>query len=225
MPKIPLSSSLPREKEGVEISHRRAEGVFLKLAFGGLFGFVLLVAAIWGGHGFYVRWQEKRLIQKAEESMNRGDTVSASLAARAVLQMKPDSAPANRIAAEVSERNGDAGALVWRRKLAQAPNHSMEDVLALARAALQFNDIATAKQSVAHVPENDRTTGGYHAVMAMIAQVEKQNETAEKEWAEALRYSPEEKSYQLQLGTARLRLTDPATREIGISMVNGLRSD
>src|SRR3954465_8679587 len=156
MPRIPLSSSLPREKEGVEISHRRAEGVLLKLAFGGLFGFVLLVAVIWGGHGFYVRWQEKRLIQKAQESMDRGDTATASLAARAVIQMKPDSVPANRIAAEISERTGDSSALVWRRKLAQAPNHSMEDVLALARAALQFNDIATAKQSVAQVPESER---------------------------------------------------------------------
>jgi thioredoxin-like negative regulator of GroEL len=220
-----LSSPLPREKNGVEISHRRAEGVFLKLAFGGLFGFVLLIAVVWGGHGVYVRWQERRLIQKAEESMNRGDSATASLAARAVLQMKPESVPANRIAAEISERNGDAGALVWRRKLAQAPNHSMEDVLALARAALQFNDVATARQSVAQVAESERASGGYHAVVAMIAQVEKQNETAEKEWAEALRYSPEEKSYQLQLGAARLRLTDPAKRDAGTSMLNSLRSD
>src|SRR3954447_1079336 len=224
MPRIRLSSSSHREKD-LEISHRRAEGVFLKLALGGLFGFVLLVAVIWGGHGFYVRWQEKRLIQKAQESMDRGDTATASLAARAVIQMKPDSVPANRIAAEISERTGDSSALVWRRKLAQAPNHSIEDVLALARAALQFNDIATAKQSLAQVPESERAAGGYHAVMAMIAQTEKRNEAAEKEWGEALQYSPEEKSYQLQLAASRLRLTDPAKRDAGTSMLNSLRSD
>src|SRR5205814_256780 len=119
MPRTSLSTLLPREKTGVEISHRRAEGIFLKLSLGGLFGFVLLIALIWGGRGFYVRWQEKRLTQKAETALREGDTATASLAVRAVLQMKPDSLPAERIAAVIAARAGDPSALVWRRKVAQ----------------------------------------------------------------------------------------------------------
>ena len=94
-----LSRSLYRQKDGVEISHSRAEGVFLKLSLGALLGFILLVAGIWAGHGVYVRWQEKRLVQKGTSALERGDTTTASLAARAVLQMKPDSIPAARVAA------------------------------------------------------------------------------------------------------------------------------
>src|SRR5437764_1231843 len=119
-----LSSSLYREKGGVEISHRRAEGLFLKLSLGALLGFILLVALIWSGHGFYVRWQEKRLVQKAAAAMQRGDTATASLAARAVLELKPDSMPAARVAAEIGERAADQSAMMWRRKIVQSKDHS-----------------------------------------------------------------------------------------------------
>src|SRR5215210_7778527 len=112
MPRKRLSRSLHRETSGVEISHRRAEGFFLKLSLGLLFGFILLVALIWGGRGFYVRWQEKRLVQKAQTALDQGDPAGASLAARAVLQLKGDSVPAARLAAEIAERSGDKNGLV-----------------------------------------------------------------------------------------------------------------
>jgi thioredoxin-like negative regulator of GroEL len=225
MARTQLSTSLNREKPGVEITHRRAEGIFLKLSLGGLFGFVLLVALIWGGHRFYVRWQEKRLIHKAESAMQQGDTATASLAARAVLQLKPDSAPAARIAATIAERARDSSALTWRRKVAQAKNHSGEDVLALARTALQFNDVITAKSALAGLPETEWQTAGFHVVAALIAQAEKQNDKAAGEWQEAVRLAPQEKAYQLQLGAAQLRSNDSARRKAGAGILSGLRSD
>ena len=214
-----------REKAGVEISHRRAERIFLKLSLGGLFGFVLLIAVIWGGHHFYVRWQEKRLIQKAETAIQQGDVATASLAARAVLQLNPESLTGARIAAELAERSGDQNAVMWRRKVTQAQGHSPEDVLAFARSALQFNDVATAKTAISGLPEQDRRGAGFHAIAALIAQADKQNDKAAAEWEEAVRLAPQEKVYQLQLGTALLRLNDRTRRDSGTAVLNNLRSD
>ena len=225
MPKTQLPPRMHREKSSVEISHRRAEGVFLKLSLGALFGFLLLVALIWGGRGAYVRWQTNRLITKADAALQQGDTQGASLAARAVLQLKPESVPAARILAEVAERSGDNSALTWRRKVIEMPDHSVDDVLAMARSAVQFNDIETAKSVLGQIEAAGRATGGFHAVAASIAQAEKQTEIAAKEWEEAVRLSPQEKNYQLQLGVAKLRQNDPGQREAGLSLLNNLRAD
>jgi Tfp pilus assembly protein PilF len=225
MPKTRLPNSLNREKTDIEISHRRAEGIFLKLSLGILFGFFLLVALIWGGRRGFVQWQEKRLMHQAQSAIQQGDIATASLAARAVLELKPDSLPAARIAAEIAERAGDRSALIWRRKAAQANDHSPEDVLALARTALQFNDLSTAKSAASSRPEQDRKSVGFHAVAALIAQAEKQNDKEMTEWEEAVRLSPGEKAYQLQLGAAELRSNDKVRHDSGAAILSGLRSD
>jgi len=216
---------LYRQKDGVEISHGRAEGVFLKLSLGALLGLLLLVAVIWAGHGAYVRWQEKRLVQKGASALERGDVTTASLSARTVLQIKPDSLPAARIAAEISERSADQSAMMWRRKIVQTKGHTAEDVLALARCALQFNDLPTAKRALGDVPPESRNIGGYHAVAAMAAQAEKDPDKATAEWEAAVRFSPQEKTYQLQLGAAKLRSKDQAEYEAGVKILTNLRSD
>jgi len=225
MPSLQVSNSVKRKDSRVEITHHRAERFFLKLSLGILIGFFLLVFGIWAGHGAYVRWQEKRLVQRAASALQQGDTPTASLATRALLQLKPDSIPAARMAAEIAERAGDRSALTWRRKIADADHHSGEDVLAWARCALQFNDLATAKIAISQLQGQDRQTAGFHAVAGLLAQAEKQNDLAEREWTEAVRLAPKEKAYQLQLGTARLRLNDRSQRDSGAAILNALRAD
>jgi hypothetical protein len=225
MSRIRLSALPPREKPGVEIAHSRAEGLFLKFALGGLFGFILLIAVVWAGHGVYVRWQEKRLVRQAETALQENDIATASLASRAVLQLKPDSLPAQRIAAAISERANDSGAVIWRRKVVDSPGHTGEDMLNLAQCALQFNDIATLHYAITAFSEADRETSGYHAVAAMVAQADNQNDKAIGEWEQAVRRSPEDKGYQLQLGTAEFRSTNPSRRQLGQATLNMLRND
>jgi len=164
-------------------------------------------------------------MHKAQSAMQQGDIATASIAARAVLQLKPDSLPATRLAAEIAEHASDRSALIWRRKAAQAMDHSSEDVLALARSALQFNDLSTAKSAASSLPDEDRKSAGFHAVAAMIAQSEKQNDKAAAEWEEAVRLSPGEKAYQLELGAAQLRSNDNVRRISGAAILNELRSD
>jgi Flp pilus assembly protein TadD len=225
MSDIPSSSSIRREKPGGEILHRRSENIFLKLALGGLFGFVFLVAVIWGGGRYYVRWQEKRLSQKGEIALQQGDLATANLAARAVLQLKPDSLRAARLEAEMAERADDRSAVMWRRKAVQSPGNSSADILAWAKIALQFNDVPTAKTAISQLTEQDRNSGGFHALAALIAQADKQDNKAASEWGEAVRLAPEDNSYQLQLGTALMRLNDRGRRDAGAAILNNLRSD
>ena len=226
MPRPDSSSPVLKQTKGrVEISHHRAERLFLKLSLGGLAAIVLLIALIWGGYATYVRWQEKRLVRQAEVALQKGDARTASLAARTILELKPESIGASRVAAQLSERSGDRAAISWRRKVAQADRHSAEDVLAWARSALQFGEIGTAEMALAQVNPKDRETGGFHAVSALLAQARNESDKAEREWTEAVRLAPQEKAYQLQLGGSRLRQTDPVQRASGAQILEDLRAD
>jgi tetratricopeptide (TPR) repeat protein len=207
------------------MSHRRREGFYLKFLLGGLVGFIVLIGLIWAGHDGYVRWQERRLVRRAVYALQHGDDRMASLAARSVLELKPSSAGAARVMAELAERGGDRVALQWRRKAAEAEPQSTEDALAWARCALQFNEIAVTEQAMATVNEAGRQTAGYHAVAAVLAQTQQQNDKAEKEWKEAVQLAPNEKPYQLQLGILQLRAQDSERHALGNASLAALRAD
>ena len=209
----------------MEKSVERTQRTIIRLLFGILLGIIFLITAIWGGHDLYVRWQEKRLVRRATIDMAQGNNRDASLAARAILEMKPTSAAAARIMAELAERMGERVALDWRRKAAQLAPHSVDDALALARSAIQFNDIATAERALGSIEESGRNKAPYHATVAMVAQAKHEDEKAETEWNEALRLSPEDKNFQVQLGILRLRANDPEKRAVGESTLNALRSE
>jgi Flp pilus assembly protein TadD len=208
-------------EKSVEVTQR----TYIKLVFGALLGVVLLAALIWGGHGLYVRWLEKRLVRRATADIARGDERDANLAARTILEMRPTSPAGARIMAELAERRGDRSVLDWRRRVAQLDPHSVHDALALARSALQFNDVVTAKRSLDAVDENNRNTGEYHAAVAKLAQASHNDEKADQEWSEALRLAPQDSSYKYQLGLLRLRATDSARRASGQELLTELRAD
>jgi thioredoxin-like negative regulator of GroEL len=209
----------------LETSVEKTQRTYIKLSLGALIGIIFLIALFWAGHDVYVRWQERRLIRQAVTAFEAHDIRNASLAARTVLQMKPTSAAAARMMAQVAERVGDRAALEWRRKVVQVDPQSIEDVLAWARCALQFNDIGTAERALAQIDTSGKQTAGYHAVAGLLAQAQRQNEKAEAEWSEAVRLAPNEKAYQLQLGITRLRARDIARRDEGVAMLQSLRQD
>src|SRR5438105_11172877 len=138
MPRSKSPNLVSTSKREIEASHRRTESFYLKLLLGGLIGVILLIAVFWGGHSAYVRWQERRLIRKAVFAIEHGDEHTASLAARNVLELRPSSASATRIMAQLTEKVGDRIALDWRRKVVQLEPQSSDDALAWARCALQF---------------------------------------------------------------------------------------
>ena len=203
----------------------RTERTFIRLFFGVALGLIFVIAAIWGGHDLYVHWQEKRLVRRATVDIGNGDERDANLAARSILEMKPDSAAAARIMAELAERAGEHSALDWRRQVAQLDPHSVDDALALVRCAVKFRDIATAERALSSVNDNGRNSAPYHEGVALIAQFNHQDEKADAEWNEALRLNPKDASFQLQLGILRLHSRDAERRTTGEAILNGLRSD
>jgi thioredoxin-like negative regulator of GroEL len=224
MPHLKSPTPVP-SRTGIEISHHRAENFYLKLLFGSLIGVILLVAVCWGGHDLYVRWQERRLVRRAVFAIEHGDDRTASLAARTVLALKPSSAAAARVVAQLGERLGDRVALDWRRKVAQLEPQSTEDALAWARCALQFNDVGTAERALSGIDQEGKQSAGYHAVAALIAQARRQGETAEHEWAEAVRLAPNEKAYQLELATLQANARDGDQHATGEALLKTLRND
>ena len=209
----------------MEKSVDRTQRTFIRLFFGIVFALIFLIAAIWGGRDLYLRWQEKRLVRRATIDIEKGDDRDASLAARAILQMKPDSAAAARIMAELNERVGERAALDWRRKVSQLDPSSVDDALALVRCAIKFGDVGTADRALNSVNEKARSTAAYHEAAAMVAQFKRQDDKAETEWNEAIRLRPDDTSYQMQLATVQLRSTDEKKRAAGEAMLNKLRSD
>jgi len=209
----------------METSHQRTERFYLKLLFWTLIAIVLLIALGWGGRDLYVRWQERRLTRRALVALQHGDEITASLAARTVLQLKPTSAPAARIVAQLGEKSGNRAALDWRRKVVEAEPHSVEDALALARCALQFNEPAVAVQALSKMDEQGKNQAGYHAVAATLAEMKKDNETAIHEWELAAQMAPEETTYQLQLGTLQLQSSNQDRYLAGKATLTKLREN
>lgn len=209
----------------MESAHRRTERLYLKLLLWSLIGIVLLITIFWGGHDMYARWQERRLVRRAVVAMQHGDDATASLAARTVLQIKPDSAAAGRIVAQLLEKSGNRAALDWRHKVVQWEPNSIADALAWARCALQFNELRVAEQALAGIPEQGEQHADFHAVAATLAQEKKESDKAVQEWELAVRMAPDETAYQLQLGVLQLRSTNPERHNAGKEILNNLRSD
>ena len=203
----------------------RTQRTFIILFLAILCVVLFLVTAIWSGRGLYIRWQEKRLARRAIIDFQNGDDRDANLAARTILEMKPTSAPAARIMAQLAERRGDRTALDWRRKVTQEEPRSVADSLVLARCALQFNDIVTARQTLDAIEQSGRNTAEFHAASALLGQAMHEDERADQEWTEAIRLAPQDSFNQLQLAKLRLRANNPQRRASGEELLNTLRAD
>ena len=166
----------PRETE-LEVSHARTERLYVKLAVSSFVGLALLIALIWGGHKVYVRWQERQLVRSAVHALEKGDDATAGLALRAVLELKPSSVLAARLLAELAEKSGNRAAIDWRRKVVELAPESVDDALALARSAIQFNDVATAEKALAKIGEKDRGRADYHAAAARAGKLRAETTT------------------------------------------------
>jgi hypothetical protein len=209
----------------LETSVEKTQRTYIYLLVGGFVGLLLLIFGIWAGHGAYVRWQERRLIQRGVAAMAQHNLRDASLAARTVLELKPNSVPGSRLMADVAERVGDRAAMDWRAKVVALLPQSNEDKIAWARCALQFDEPATAERELGEVNDAGKQAASYHAAAAVLAQVRHETDKAESEWAEAVRLADNDKSYQLQLGIARSKSPDPAHQREGETILQGLRND
>ena len=208
----------------MDTSIRKTERTFVRLIVGSIVGLVLLVLVIWGGSRFYYNWQERHVLRRAAAYLSGGDIRTAGVSARRAYQLNPESAPAARMLGEIAEAAGERTALEWRRKAVQLSPKSMEDQIALAKCALQFEDFGTAERALAEVVEPARTAS-YHAVAARLAEARREPAQARKHWMKAIQLEPNNKSYQVQLAGISLALPEPGVREAARAQLEGLRQD
>src|SRR4051812_41804493 len=161
-------------------------------------------------------WQQRRLSASANALVNEGDYRRASLDARRLLQINPESAEAYRILAKLAEKTGSRAALDWRRRVMELGQATPNDLILLARAAIRFDDRPTADVAMSRLPESARQTAEYHALLADIAYAQSDGRTMERQLSEAARLDPANKDYTVRLAALRLGANDPAMRAQGL---------
>ena len=197
----------------------------LKIAAWTLGIIILFVAGGILGHKYYREWQERRLVAQANALINEGNLKRASLDARRVLQINPDSVEGCRVMARISEEAKNRTAVEWRRRAVDLSRGNVADLLALARAAIRFEDKGQLDYALKRLPEEAKNTAAYHGVAADLALVRKQTAEVERHLREAVRLEPENREFLLRLATLQIASADSATREEGKQTLKRLQED
>lgn len=189
-------------------------------------GLILLVS-IGGVVGFkqFRAWQQRRLIAEANALVTQGDYRRAGLDARRLMQINPENAEAFRIMARISEKAGSRTALDWRRRVMELGAATPNDLILLARAAVRFDDRATADVAISKLPESAKQSPEYHALQADIAYAQRDGVEMERQLSEAARLDPGNKDYAMRLAALRLGATDSALRARGKETLVEMQKD
>jgi len=209
----------------LEHPHDKIERSFLKIIL--LTVGIILVLSVGGAVGFqqFRAWQQRRLVAEANALVNEGDYRRASLDARRILQINPDSAEACRILARIFEKTGSRATLEWRRRVMELGQATPTDLILLARAAVRADDRQTADVAIGKLPASAKETADYHALLADIAFAQRNGVEMERQLSEAARLDPSNKDYQMRLASLRLGATDRDLRAKGKQTLVEMQSD
>ena len=217
---------MPYQRQGLEVSAAKRERTYITLSLGILVALIAFIALCWAGRRAYVRWQETRLVARAERALSSNDLRGAALSAQTVRELKPESASAARVLAEVGDRAGDkATAIELRKKVTLLQPDSIQDRLAWVQTALKFSDIAEAQRALAQFPPGARQDARYHVGLALLAQQTHHDEDARREWSQAVQLAPEENDYLLQLALSQVHSTNEAEHASALTVLEKLRKD
>ena len=190
----------------------RSERFFLRLLFGGLLVLVVLCVAGAIAYHFVASWQANRLARRAEAYLSWNDSKSAALVAREAINLDPKNVEACRALAKTAERDNQVAALDWRRKVVRLQPDSTDDVIALAKTALQFGEIKIAEDALTSLRGKANSLADYHAALAQLAVTKKDPKLAEAEYSQAVSLEPDSKIYQLNLAIFQLQSPDASVR-------------
>ena len=171
------------------------------LLVGFALGFLFLTHAprVYGG------WRESRLLKRASEMLQKQDLEGASVAARQMLAIRPDSLAAYQILADATERQNRADTVAWRAQIARLLPNSVDAQLNLASAALRFGQLDVARRALDNVPPQDRDKAKFHVVAGWLARAEGNDKEVETHFAAALAQEPSNELYQFNLAVLRIR--------------------
>ncbi|MEY2504301.1 MAG: hypothetical protein QOG27_581 [Verrucomicrobiota bacterium] len=209
----------------LEHPHDKIERSIIKIIAWTVGLIVLLSVGGVVGYKQFRAWQQRRLIAEANALVNEGDYRRASLDARRLLQINPESADGCRIMATLGEKAGLRSALDWRRRIMDLGVATPKDLILLARAAVRFDDRATADVAMSKLPESAKQTAEFHALLADIALAQRDGIEMEKQLSEASRLDPTNKDYTMRLANLRLGASDPAIRAKGRETLKSMQAD
>lgn len=172
-----------------------------------LVGAGLIALASFGAFRGYRVWQKDHLAKQARAFFAQGDDRSAALVARRMLALDERNSIAWRVMAEIAQRAGRPEALTWFQRLFNL-EPKIDNLYALAFAALQFGQIDYAEHLAGTVPANERAAFRAHQLFGAIAVAKKAPANAEMHFAAALRLQPGDLPTQLHLARARLASAD-----------------
>jgi cytochrome c-type biogenesis protein CcmH/NrfG len=209
----------------LEQTHLKIERSILKIILWTVGLIVLLSVGGVVGYKQFRAWQQRRLVAEANALVNQGDYRRASLDARRLLQINPDSADACRILARLGEIAGSRSALDWRRRVMELGVATPNDLILLARAAVRYDDKGTAEVAIGKLPESAKQSADYHALLADIAYAQRDGAEMERQLSEAARLDPANKDYIMRLAALRLGAVNPTLREEGKQKLLELQKD
>lgn len=209
----------------MESSGARLERSLIRIVLILVAGVVLLIVGGYFGARTFHSWQERRLLAEANALLREGEFKRASFDAQRALELNPQSASANRVLAEVAERNGFRGALDFRQRAAELSKNEAGDLLAWARSAVRFGEVAAASKALEQIAPAARETGEYHALRGELAMLQHDQRSYEAELARAAELDPANKTYRLALATLHLNSGDAGVHESGVRELEDLQGD
>lgn len=170
-----------------------------------LVGFALGMALLTYGPEAYGGWREKRLLRRASEMLAQNNFDGAALAAREMLENRPESLSAFYILAEASEKQNQPETVAWRAQIARLESQNLDSQLNLVSAALRFGQLDTARKALEQVSPSDRDRAAYHVVAGWLARAQGSDDEVEQHFAAAVSQEPGNDLYQFNLAVLRIR--------------------
>lgn len=193
---------------------QRTQRAFIRLGLRILCAIVLLIGLGWGGREAFRRLQEHNMVKQARAAIERHDDRWGAIAARKAFEINPKNPEACRLMAEILERQGASSAVAWRTMVANLLPDSVDDAVALSRAALRFGDVPTAERTIEKMKTKGAGVAGYEEAKGELAFAHKEIAVAETQFKKALQLDPGNKTFQLNLAIVQLQSnsTDEKTK-------------
>jgi len=192
---------------------------------------VILVAlfvvgiGLFGGRRGYRAWKTSRAMTNARLSAAKPNFDETMLWLRKALAADGNNADAIRAMGELSETMRSPSALVWRKRLVEVEPDSITNRLALARVALQFRELPTAKLALDGIAASGDKSVAYLNALAEYARATGAFVEAENNLAQALQIEPGNPVLQLQLAMLRVQRSDPVLAAEGKMELERLRTN
>ncbi len=177
---------------------------------------ILSVVAVLGFSGYrgYSIWSQAELVSRAKECLEKGNSIGAMIALRNVMAINRLNPDACRLMGDFAETDHSPEVVQWRQRLLVIDPESFTNHVLLARAALEFGDLATAQKTLDRVNAEDKKTSTFYMTQGAVYVAGHSLDLAEAQFTEALKLEPDNSQLQLNLALIRLQSTNTSVASV-----------